>query len=337
LEGGACVALSSPSGENRLGASVCAPLAQNKINLSLLTHVTGGRGADSLTVLCTAGAAGPGSYTLLKTQSADRGVFRLLSGTCLISLFPHDRRPEITGNFLRSLGRARVVIHGLASSPASISAILLEEARERTVRVLFQHFRFPAYRTPQEFYATQRPPEELLRAVVAAYQEKVIRIYCLEHKSHLDLWELSVPSAGALDALGAALVALGESELRIPFLVAAPWLVKQELLFSFGAASERAAEVRSILAGHLPALAPRRQTPVAAIFVHGPHFGDRYGIAHTLVQSLERAHLLLLALSCAVSSITVLVRQQDLAAALQVLGETFEVPQAQCRPAAREG
>ena len=45
-----------------------------------------------------------------------------------------------------------------------------------------------------------------------------------------------------------------------------------------------------------------RLTPVAGIFLHGPHFGDRYGIAHTLVAALEKAHIKLLALSCTISS-----------------------------------
>ena len=69
-----------------------------------------------------------------------------------------------------------------------------------------------------------------------------------------------------------------------------------------------------------------RLTPVAGIFLHGPHFGDRYGIAHTLVAALEAAHISLLALSCTISSISLIIRQHELAAAQVILGNTFAAP-----------
>ena len=69
-----------------------------------------------------------------------------------------------------------------------------------------------------------------------------------------------------------------------------------------------------------------RLTPVAGIFLHGPHFGDRYGIAQTLLEALEQAQVSLLALSCTISSISLIIRQQELAAAQLVLGKTFAAP-----------
>jgi aspartokinase len=65
---------------------------------------------------------------------------------------------------------------------------------------------------------------------------------------------------------------------------------------------------------------------VAGIFLHGPHFGDRYGIAHALVEALEQVHVSILALSCAVNSISVIIRQHELPPALLVLGKIFEAP-----------
>ena len=76
-----------------------------------------------------------------------------------------------------------------------------------------------------------------------------------------------------------------------------------------------------------------RLTPVAGIFLHGPHFGDRYGIAHTLVAALAKAHIKLLALSCTISSISLIIRQHELAAAQVILGNTFAAP-VECAPAA---
>ena len=63
---------------------------------------------------------------------------------------------------------------------------------------------------------------------------------------------------------------------------------------------------------------------VAALYIHGPHFGDRYGIANTLVRALDSANVSLLALGCTVSSISVIVGKEDLAAAVQALEATFK-------------
>ncbi len=79
-----------------------------------------------------------------------------------------------------------------------------------------------------------------------------------------------------------------------------------------------------------------RLSPVAGVFLHGPHFGDRYGVADTFLRALGRARVSLLALSCTVSSISGVLKQQDLAAAMQILGDTFEMPRPLSSPRPRK-
>ena len=55
----------------------------------------------------------------------------LQPGTAILSLYPHDKRPEIIGNFILSLAQARDMIHGLGSSPAAISAVLPSRTRKK--------------------------------------------------------------------------------------------------------------------------------------------------------------------------------------------------------------
>lgn len=335
------MASSLPSAATRLGVGICAPLAREKINLTFLTHVPGSEGQHSNTVFCTDLQAGASSHLLVRTHHGNQGVFHLYPGTCIITLYPHDKRPEIAGYFLRSLARAKTIIHGLASSPAAISGVLSLTAKDRAIQQLFRQFQFPTHRSPAEFYAAQPPPEELVRAVVAAYQEKVVKIYCLVRETDLTLGEVSIPSVRALADFGAALVALGEQGLRLYFLVALPALAKRELRFAIclraaNAARNGSAELNQVMHSRLPGSIARQQNPVAAIFIHGPHFGDRYGIAHTLVEALEKAGIALLALSCTVSSISVIINQQDLAPAVQLLEKTFAVSGSTpvpCRPA----
>lgn len=317
---------SSPQGEDRLGPEICAPLALKKINLTFLTHLAGGGGRGSVSSICIARSAGSCSFSLIKSRQAAPGAIQLISGTVVIALYPHNQRPEIMGHFLHTLAQARILAHGLASSPAAITAVISGKARERAVQHLFEHFHFASYRTPRDFYAVQPPPEELVRQVVAAYQEKVIRIYCLARESDLDFWRVSIPSPTTLQGLAAVLKDLGEGGWKIPFLVAVPWLARKELHISFCISSNCRAEVARRLDRHLPAADAARLGPAAAIYIHGPHFGDRYGVADTLVKALDRSRVSLLALSCTVSSISAVLKQQELGAAVQVLGETFEAP-----------
>jgi hypothetical protein len=174
---------------------------------------------------------------------------------------------------------------------------------------------------------------------VATYQEKVIKVYWIIPQSDLDLWGMSIATADILAGFATALMEMGQLGLAIPFLVALPGLEGKEFILSFSTARRQPGgldhgdDVRRILKSHLPDIWPMRLTPVAGIFLHGPHFGDRYGIAHTLVSALETAHISLLALSCTISSISLIIRQQELAAAQVILGDTFAAP-VECAPVA---
>jgi aspartokinase len=323
LEEGAGVVSSSLQGGQRLRAGICSPLARNKINLTFLTHVAGAFGPEAYTIFCTELAAGMSSFTLVKSDPAGAGQVSLHAPVCIISLYPHDKRADIKGAFLRALAQARVMVLGLASSPSAISAVISAHAKERAVARLFNFFEFPSYATPEEFYAIQPPPEALVREVVAAYQEKVIKVYHLIEQTDLDLWSFSIPSSTLLENLGAALMALGRQGLKLPFLVALPG-PEDRFVCTFSTASEQNEEVARLVEEHIPVLPPVRQSPVAALFFHGPHFGDRYGIADTLMQALEKVHVEPLALSCTVSSISVVIEEESLPAAMAVLSETFE-------------
>ncbi len=324
---------SSPREEGQLASQVCAPLARNKINLPFLTHVAGDR-----EVLCTASEAGEAALTILKSNAVPRGDFELKAGTAILALYPHDKRPEIIGNFIRSLARAHLIIHGLASSPSAITVVLSSKRKRAAVEQLFRDFHFSSFASPKEFFEAQPPPEEYVQKVVATYQEKTIKVYWIVPQPDLDLWGMSITSSGVLEGFAGALMDLAELGLKVPFLAALPGLGGREFIVSFSTArppeaGDQGEEVRRVLKKHLPEARPMRLTPVAGIFLHGPHFGDRYGIAATLLEALERAHVKLLALSCTISSISLIIRQQELAAAQLVLGNTFEAP-VECAPAA---
>jgi hypothetical protein len=320
------VVSSSPMGENCLHTDICAPLARKKINLSFFTHLSGDR-----QVICTADKMGEEAFSLTKRHAGPGSALHLQRGTAVVAVYPHEKRPEILGTFIRSLARARVILHGLASSPSAISVVLSSRRVKAAVEQLFEHFHFPAFASPQEFFDAQPPPAELVQQVVATYQEKVIKVYWIVPQLDLDLWGGQISSTAILEGFAEALIEFGELGLKIPFLVASPGLGGKDFLLSFSTAREpdrgdQGPEVRRILQRHLPDIRPMRLTPVAGVFLHGPHFGDRYGVVDTFLQALGKARVSLLALSCTVSSISGVLKQQELDAAMQVLSETFEAP-----------
>ena len=65
--------------------------------------------------------------------------------------------------------------------------------------------------------------------------------------------------------------------------------------------------------------------PVGIIYFHGPHFGDRYGIADATFSALSQADIKLVASGCSASSVFVVLAQDDIARAENVLSHTFEV------------
>lgn len=326
IEGGACLVSSSPGGKSHLGSQVTGPLAQSRINLTFLTYVAGDH-----TSLCTARSEGEGTLARLKSLAGQEDAFAMQPDTAIMAVYPHDKRPDIIGTFIRSLARSKSIIYGLASSPSAITGILESRRKVRVVNQLFQDLRFSSVASVEEFFAAQEIPEDYVRKVVATYQEKKIKVYWIVPQADLDLWAVSIPSADVLECVADVLTRFREFGLTIPFLIAIPRLGTEELLFAFSTGRPSGSEdqggvIRRLINERLPGMRPMRLIPVAGIFLHGPHFGDRYGIAHALVEALEQVHVSILALSCTISSISVIIRQQELAPALLMLGQVFEAP-----------
>ena len=67
-------------------------------------------------------------------------------------------------------------------------------------------------------------------------------------------------------------------------------------------------------------------SPVEMVYFHGPHFGDRYGIADTALGTLHRKGLPILAAGCVGASVYIVIPEQRSAEVKQVLSSVFEAP-----------
>jgi aspartokinase len=326
LSGGSCFVSAAIGGKFRLGSQVTGPLAENKLNLTFLTHVDGDR-----TAFCTAGATGEGTHVFLQNLATGRDVFQHQPDIALLAVYPHNKLPGNIAAFIKSLAESKSKIFGLASSLSALSVVLEGRRQVTVLDHLFENFQFKSFASPREFLAAQEFPEEYVRKAVATYQERVVKVYYVLPQSDLDLWALSVPTTAILGDIANVLDHFADLGLTIPFLIGIPRLGTEDLLFAFSTAhaaeaGDQGSTIRRLLQERIPGIRPMRLTPVAGIFLHGPHFGDRYGIAHSLVEGLDRARVTILGLSCTVSSISVIIRQQELAPALLVLSKRFEGP-----------
>jgi aspartokinase len=312
----------SPGDDNLLATGVCSPLALNKINLTFLSHAALDQSASSLTAFCTEGSSGRASASLVEAHHGRSSSVDLLGDISTLSVFPHEQRPPVPGVLLQALARKKITLQGMASSPSAMSSIVSTAETEAAIDTFFDAFEFPAYRSPSDWYAAYEGKENLLKKIIASYQEKVISIYDIVQQADLDLWSLTVEQANLGD-LGVALITLGQSELRMCFVIALPSLTNR-LSFSFCFPRGQEAQIEEVFSSHLGKTEVGRYSQVAALYIHGPHFGDRYGIAHALVKALESTGVSLLALGCTVSSISVIIRQADLVAATQALESNFQ-------------
>jgi aspartokinase len=323
FEGRSHLSGAQPPGVDALG-DISARLAANQINLNWLTYVdNNGAGAESVS-LCTDPADGFTSYFHMKVRAGEGNVVRVQAEVNLLSVFPHDQKPVVAGKLLELLGQAAVHPQGLASSPSAMSFLVTARETARVIDGLFEMFAFPAYPSPMDWHAAYQGREQVLKEIVCSYREEVIKLYTVVQQAEMDLWNLAV-DPGQLAGLGQALGALEPSGTRLPFLVMHAE-TDQRLILAFCFAAAARQMIAAALDEYLPEVRPYCLRSVGAFFLHGPHFGDRFGIANTLLGALQNEGVAPLALSCTVSSISVIVRAAELEGALASLRGPFEIP-----------
>ena len=67
-------------------------------------------------------------------------------------------------------------------------------------------------------------------------------------------------------------------------------------------------------------------SPVELVYFHGPHFGDRYGIADTALGTLRRKGLPILASGCTGASVYIVAPEKSSAEIKQILSDVFDTP-----------
>ena len=160
---------------------------------------------------------------------------------------------------------------------------------------------------------------------IAVYWEPKIRIYGLTIETGLSLYTLTFPVA-RLVCWGGVIRSLGlkGTEFLLVNLQQASAGTMQLCLVPMAGAG--AADVAKLLAKGL-----ENQTvdhlqvteAVELIYLHGPHFQDRYGIAEAALRPLHNAGIPILSAGCAGTSVSIVVSEHRAREVATCLAETF--------------
>jgi aspartokinase len=160
---------------------------------------------------------------------------------------------------------------------------------------------------------------------IAVYWEPKIRIYGLNTETGLSLYTLIFP-VDRLSYWGGVVRSIGEEgrEFTLVNLQKASATAMQLCLLP--AAGSGSTDVGRWLEKGLESEAAtslRVVTPVELIYLHGPHFQDRYGIAEAAVRPLHNAVIPILSAGCAGTSVYLVVPENRANEAAACLSETF--------------
>jgi len=157
---------------------------------------------------------------------------------------------------------------------------------------------------------------------IAVYWESRIKTYGFQRISDLALIEFSY-ALSDIKPLGKFFSKDDLKTLRPKFILS--HVTNHEISFVFCLPLKENKGLRTSLEKILPPTSYRYIHPVSIIFFHGPHFGDRYGIADATFSTLSKAGIQILASGCSSASVFLVLAQHDIDKAEEALAETFEV------------
>ncbi len=307
--------------DGRLPVAPFRVLAEHEVNLPYATCIRGNSEEWRMNMV----------VDFKDEQTARRLLAKILgenpdrrSGAAVLSIFPHRKKPAITGALIEAFRREGIYPGAIAHSPSAISTVLDENDLLKASSSLFGPFAFGAYRTPADWKLAQDGKEKLYKEVVASYQEKRPKVYGLEYQDHQELLHITL-APSRFKALSPAFENVSLSGLELTFLIANRSRDTSAFLDICLPLTKRGSN-RDTLARILKPLNIETVAPVGTFSMNGPHFGDRYGIVRDLFTALETAGIDLWGLSCTIASITGVVPSSQLTRAVGAIQNCFDVP-----------
>lgn len=162
---------------------------------------------------------------------------------------------------------------------------------------------------------------------IAVYWEPKPKTYGLREVVHLSLLSIAVKPE-KMAQWGRCFLELADLDIEF-HLILAKYSDRRELRLYVLLKNIWTDEVLSYI-GRRIAFKPEDDftvtSPVALIGFQGPHFGDRYGIAASAFNALEKHRVSILIAACSGAAVYLVLPEEKLSAARASLGDAFTVP-----------
>ena len=233
----------------------------------------------------------------------------------LVSVYPHRQRFEVPLVLMKMLAASGIPFYHLVSSPAVLSVVIDTKNQEQVVALLETTFDLPPSHTPyipeidQDISALLKKYPETR----STYVEEKIKTYGIQLTPKVYLYRVQDDRDRRMqiqERLAGAMTSDAGFYL-ISVLRMASGCLDAVLVIgpdSFSGQGGKEAE------------------PVDLITFHGPHFGDRYRILQTALDSLDSRQVPLQVAACAGASISLVFPAGAGAAAKTALEKGFEAP-----------
>lgn len=162
---------------------------------------------------------------------------------------------------------------------------------------------------------------------IALYKEERIKVYGITRESDLILVVLSFPANG-LELWGQRIDEISSHAERfelVTYHAANKNMTELQLLID----QKTIDPLRAMLTHwkkNTPQTGLKFNQPVDILYLHGPHFQDRYGIADTAFNALFHNNIEILVSGCAGTSMYLVTPAFQGQVALGILNETFLIP-----------
>lgn len=162
---------------------------------------------------------------------------------------------------------------------------------------------------------------------IAVYWEETIRTYGIQVEKNLCLVQADI-LAPKVDVLGQLLAELGEEGTK-PRLILAHQFEAERLRISM--VFQEKFKKQLVQFTTRPAVVDVTSSfvidcPVEMLYFHGPHFGDRYGIADMAATALKKKNIRYMVMGCSAASVHLVFPENVGDRAKKALGSVFNTP-----------
>jgi hypothetical protein len=268
-----------------------------------------------------------------RLKSPLHGIINCFPSAGILSVYPHQFQIKSLGHLLYFFGIEKFKFYHLASSPSMLSFTIDYKDQETISASLATHIDLPHSHTP---YRQEVNMDEFLKyfkkepETAATYVEKKIKTYAIQTSRNVMLCRFDIHN-DLLAVWGERIQRL--EDLGIRFQYASSFISEENLIRLFLVLGSEAPHSENLNQQLFSDIFPKDMSPSChfmassdIISFHGPHFGDRYGIAAHAFAAMRHRSIPVLLMGCVGSSITIVVPAGMSQITREALTEFFETP-----------